>query len=241
AQRGHSTDATLAANYAVWNALSVLRGIKPDAQLNRVLIERPGLDLAPRTRLVDSTPPQSYQPFAVMDALIGLGLARSADLGIRCYDINPRVIRFLRAFPQDPRLFFTTEAGDPEYEAYAGKAGSSIGERTPASLVVGSEYAKRVTAENLNIVTHRPAGAPRFDLVVATNVLLYFEGNELLLGLTNIAAVLKPGGYLIHNDLRPALDAHIQLLNLHPIAARTLRLSAPKADPLYDSFAIYQR
>ncbi|MDQ6699480.1 MAG: hypothetical protein M3Z36_04775, partial [Acidobacteriota bacterium] len=134
AQRGHSTDATLAANYAVWNALSVLRGIKPDAQLNRVLIVGPGLDLAPRTRLVDSTPPQSYQPFAVMDALIGLGFARSADLGIRCYDINPRVIRFLRAFSQDPRLFFTTEAGDPEYEAYARKAGSSIGERTPASL-----------------------------------------------------------------------------------------------------------
>ncbi|MDQ6704908.1 MAG: class I SAM-dependent methyltransferase [Acidobacteriota bacterium] len=242
ASRGHSSDTTLAANYAVWNALAVLRGIRPEAQLNRVLIVGPGLDLAPRTRLVDSIPPQSYQPFAVMDALIGLSLSRSADLDIQCYDINPRVIQFLRRFPQNPRLFLTTEPGDPEYEAYARKAGSSIGERTPASLVVGSEYANRVTASNLNIVTQRPAGAPQFDLVVATNVLLYFEGHELLLGLTNIAALLKPGGYLIHNDMRPALDANVHLLNLHAIAARTLRLSPPKAaDPLYDTFAIYQR
>ena len=241
AKRGHSTDTTMAANYAVWNALSVLRGIRPDARLNRVLIVGPGLDLAPRTRLVDSTPPQSYQPFAVMDALIGLGLARSADLSIQCYDLNPRVIQFLRRFPQNPRLFFTVESGDPEYEAYVRNAGSSIGKRTPMSLVVHSDFAKRVTAENLNIVTQRPPGTPQFDLIVVTNVLLYFQGNELLLGLTNLAALLKPGGYVIHNDLRPALDADFQLLKLNAIAARTLRLSPPNADPLYDSFAIYQR
>ncbi len=240
-RRGHSTDTTLAANFAVWNALSVLRATAPGVRLNRVLIVGPGLDLAPRTRLADSLPPQSYQPFAVMDALFGLDLARPADLRIRCYDINPRVIQYLERFPQNPRLLLTVESGDPEYEKYARKFGRSIGERTVTSLVVRKDLARSVAAEELNIVTQRPAGAPQFDLIVVTNVLLYFEGNELLLALTNIAGLLKPGGYLIHNDLRPALDARLQILNLHAIAARTLRLSPPTADALYDSFAIYRR
>ncbi|MEO7146029.1 MAG: hypothetical protein ABI165_21250, partial [Bryobacteraceae bacterium] len=72
--RGHSTDTSVAANYAVWTALSVLHAMDPKLKLERVLIVGPGLDFAPRTSLDDRFPPQSYQPYAIADALIGLGL-----------------------------------------------------------------------------------------------------------------------------------------------------------------------
>ena len=41
--------------------------------VRRVLIVGAGLDLAPRTALLEATPPQSYQPWAVIDALVAPG------------------------------------------------------------------------------------------------------------------------------------------------------------------------
>ena len=54
--RGYSTDTQVAANYAVWNALSVLKAAAPDVRIRRVLIIGPGMDLAPRTELIDAVP-----------------------------------------------------------------------------------------------------------------------------------------------------------------------------------------
>ena len=43
-----------------------------------VVVIGPGLDLAPRTDLIDAVAPQSYQPFAVADALLALSLCLRA-------------------------------------------------------------------------------------------------------------------------------------------------------------------
>ena len=40
----------------------------------------------------------------------------------------------------------------------------------------------------------------RFDLVLATNVLLYYDTFEQTLALDAIAAMLRPGGVLLTND-----------------------------------------
>ena len=100
--RGHSTDTQIEANYAVWVALAGLKAQSESIRLNRVLIVGPGLDFAPRTDLIDEFEPQSYQPFAIADALLGLGLADVSRLTVHCVDINERVVEHLNTF-QDLR------------------------------------------------------------------------------------------------------------------------------------------
>jgi len=54
---------------------------------------------------------------------------------------------------------------------------------------------------DLNIVLERAEMTEgRFDLVVATNILVYYGAFEQTLALQNIAAMLKPGGFLLTND-----------------------------------------
>ena len=76
--RGLSTDTSVDAGYAVYLSLAALRRLEPDRRIHRVLIVGPGMDLAPRTGFVESHAPQSYQPFAVIDALIATGLSQRA-------------------------------------------------------------------------------------------------------------------------------------------------------------------
>src|SRR5260221_7596659 len=100
--RGHSTDTQVAANYALWTALSVLKASQPGLKLQRVLIVGPGLDIAPRTGLEDRYPPQSYQPYAVAQFLRDLNFSETPQ--IECLDINDRVIRFIRGFTHRSEL-----------------------------------------------------------------------------------------------------------------------------------------
>jgi predicted TPR repeat methyltransferase len=43
----------------------------------------------------------------------------------------------------------------------------------------------------------------RFDLVIGTNIFLYYGAFEQSLAMANVAAMLKPGGYLLSNDKLP--------------------------------------
>jgi hypothetical protein len=40
----------------------------------------------------------------------------------------------------------------------------------------------------------------RFDLIVATNVFIYYDLLDQVLALGNVAAMLKPGGFLLSNN-----------------------------------------
>jgi hypothetical protein len=51
-------------------------------------------------------------------------------------------------------------------------------------------------------VTTQVLSDVNFDLIVATNLLLYFEDRELLTALAGFAAMLAPSGRLLHNDTR---------------------------------------
>ena len=55
---------------------------------------------------------------------------------------------------------------------------------------------------DLNIVLQRLelAAADRFDIVIATNMFVYYDALEQDLALGNVAAMLKPGGFLLSND-----------------------------------------
>jgi len=58
-------------------------------------------------------------------------------------------------------------------------------------------------ALDLNVVLQReesPADA-KFDLLIATNILVYYDTFEQSLALTNIQSMLRPGGFLLTNNL----------------------------------------
>lgn len=225
--RGHSTDTQVEANFAVYIALAVLKAEIGSKRLNNVLIVGPGLDFAPRTDLIDVINPQSYQPFAVADALINLQLADPARLRIHCVDINDRVVSHLRRFPKQAvkRLALLSGVADSgkrllsaEYKRYFETLGRQIGTESPLdglrreygghlkkTLLIRGQVADAVTVEKLNIVTERGEPSAPYDLVVVTNVFPYFNSVELLLSLVNIEAVMGKGAYLIHNEGRQTL------------------------------------
>jgi hypothetical protein len=222
-KRGLSTDTAIEAGFLVYQGLGVLKSLEPTRQIRRVLIVGPGLDLAPRTGLLEAGPPESYQPWAVMDALLALGLSQAEDLVVIGADINPRVVEHLRRARANPPVLEMTVGvqGDAiqfsdDYRAYFWNLGSTIGtgraggagSRNYTSLhnrvQVRADAARLLHAQRLDIVTERLDGEP-FDLVVATNILPYFDDVELMLAIANVASMLRTGGVLLHNEPRPLL------------------------------------
>ncbi len=63
-----------------------------------------------------------------------------------------------------------------------------------------------------------------FDLVIATNILPYFDDGELMLAMSNIAAMLAPGGVFLHNEGRPMLGDVTTAVRL------AVRAVAPRRD-----------
>jgi hypothetical protein len=234
--RGHSTDTQVEANYAVWTGLSVLKELRSASAIRRVLIVGPGLDMAPRTALVDSHPPQSFQPYAVADALLGLGLSKPGQLNIDCADISARVVEFIDRFPFGTRrLELYSGPGDGEYERYFKALGGAAGKRSGGNLEVNVDVARAVRAERLNVLTSR--WEAQYDLAIATNVLVYFNRRELSLALANISSMIRPGGYFLHNDGRPEIDVLAAASGLEALQARTVRVNTQ----MFDAFAIYRK
>ena len=115
----------------------------------------------------------------------------------------------------------------PELVAYWERFGDRIGERvTPAAAPVELAGVVDVRAvrvppavvltvmpHDLNIVLQRLeplAPGERFDLIIATNLLVYYDVFERSLALANVEKMLRPGGLFLANNstpvILPALD-----------------------------------
>jgi hypothetical protein len=258
--RGLSTDTAVEAGYVVNLGLEIIRSLKADRQIRRVLIVGPGLDLAPRTGFRD-TPPESYQPWAVIDALIETGLARLGDLDVTAADINPRVVEHLRrARNAPPRLSLVTDIAEKggvtfsqDYREYFADLGTHLSSppaairaveddegRLRKSVQVSAALARALRADPLDIVTERLTG-PGFDLVIATNILPYFDDRQLALAASNITAMLVPGGVFLHNEARPILGDLTTALGLPFEQSRQAVIASVKGAPapLFDSIFIH--
>ena len=90
-------------------------------------------------------------------------------------------------------------------------------------------------------MTERLTGKP-FDLVVVTNVLPYFDDVQLMLALRNIAAMLAPGGVLLHNEARPLLGEVTATLGLPVEQSRHAVIATVRgaAAPLFDSVWVHR-
>ena len=261
--RGLSTDTAVEAGYLVHLGLAVVKGLQPDRRIRRVLIVGPGMDLAPRTGFRD-TPPESYQPWAVIDALVSTGLARLDDLEVTAADINPRVVAHLRrsshvaahavADERDrgkgrrlvlqglSRLLRRPGRRSLSRPAAAPGAVEEAGGHLHKSVRVSAAAARALRAEPLDIVTERLTGLP-FDLVIATNILPYFDDQQLALAASNIAAMLAPGGVFLHNEARPVLGELTAALGLPFVQSRHAVIATVKGAPapLFDSVFLHVR
>jgi hypothetical protein len=105
--------------------------------------------------------------------------------------LNPQLVAYWRRFG-DQVGAVATPAPLPE----------SGGEVNIRAVDVGPRSVLSIVPHQLDVVIERIDRLPadeQFDLVVATNVLLYYDVFEQTLAVANIARMLKPGGLLIAN------------------------------------------
>lgn len=224
AGRGLAPDSTVLTQFAVEGALCALaaRGTLPKLGVNRLAIVGPGLDFADKQEGFDFYDLQSVQPFTTVDSLQRCGLANAGTLHVTTLDVSERVNAHLRAvrerasagvayrivLPLASPAALAKEAND--YWMRAGRAiGTPVAIRPPPSLpdvraraiAVRPGIAAGLDVLDANVVLDRleHRGPERFDLVIATNVLLYYDTFEQALAAASIAAMLRPGGVLLTN------------------------------------------
>jgi hypothetical protein len=93
-----------------------------------------------------------------------------------------------------------------------------------------------IVPHDLNVVLQRaePAGGEGFDLIVATNILLYYDVFEQSLAAVNIAAMLRPGGFLLTNDRIFELPGGpVALAGRTAAAYMNVPGSGPRGDQIY--------
>lgn len=226
--RGLSVDTSLMPNYALTDTLRVLlaKGVLHAGQIRRIAVIGPGLDFADKREGYDFYPEQTLQPFVLLDGVAGLGLGRAPDLALVTLDINPQINAHVaglaaRAAAGRPYVIQLPLADDvawtPAALAYWRSAGDHIGHPAPPlapppqvrhvemrAVAFAPAWENRVRPVNLDIVAQTMPGAG-FDLIVATNILVYYDPLEQALALANITAMLAPGGIFMANDVLPAV------------------------------------
>ncbi len=230
--RGLSSDTSLRPNFAIEEALKGLQAkglIK--AGVRRVAIVGPGLDFTDKQDGYDFYPQQTIQPFAVIDSLLRLGLAKSTDLQITTLDLSPKVndhiVRArasgLRGQPYVLQLpFDVQEEWKPEFVKYWEKFGDQIGSAAkpvsiPANLTdlklravnVRSIFASKLTPFDVNIVLQKLelAETEKFDLIIGTNIFVYYDEFQQGLAMLNMEKMLRGGGILLSNNALIELPA----------------------------------
>jgi len=95
--RGISTDSNLYPDYMIQLHLQhmIEQGLLKPGSIHRVAIVGPGLDFVNKNSGSDFYPPQTTQPFAVIDTLARLKLADPATVELYTFDISSRVNRHL--------------------------------------------------------------------------------------------------------------------------------------------------
>jgi hypothetical protein len=229
----------------------VRKGLLGPGSVHRVAVVGPGLDFANKEMGNDFYPRQTIQPFAVLDSLVRLGLSNPASVELYTLDISSEVnFHIARArknaaagrayvvqLPWNTAARMTDEYREA-FTQYWEKLGSSIGEPVPPIAVPAAAAAEtetravkirpavvlRITPLDTNIVIERPALASQrgFDLIIGTNVFVYFGEFEQALARLNMALMLNPGGFLLSNDRLPgsAADGLADSLETTQIFAR---------------------
>jgi hypothetical protein len=228
-RRGISLDTSIFPNFALEEALKGLRekGILRAGMVRRVAIVGPGLDTINKDVGFDYYPEQTIQPFAVADSLLRLGLARENQLKITTLDISERVNAHIRAARKNAQRGARYALQLPirsdirwrrEALSFWEGFGSAIGEKAqplPPPAAVGETKARalrvrpgivlRVRPVRLDVVYERLVlpEEEKFDLIIGTNIFVYYSAFEQTLAELNLAAMLRNEGVVLTNDAVP--------------------------------------
>ena len=229
--RGISVDTTILSSFGIDGALRDMkeRAVLSKRSITRVAVIGPGLDFTDKGFGYDFYPLQTLQPFAVYDSLVRLGLAEPGKIEMTAFDISQEVVEHLRRARERAKrgenyvvqLPRESWPWAPEAVQYWRSFGSEIGapvapiQPPPAltgletrAVAIRPEVVLSCKPVDLNIVleeSDRSATGP-FDLIIATNVLIYYDTFEQALALRNIASLLKPGGFFLTNDWLPQVS-----------------------------------
>ncbi len=210
----------------------VEKGLLKPGSIHRVAVVGPGLDFANKEKGNDFYPLQTIQPFAVLDSLFRLGLADPATVELYTLDISSDVNFHIRRARKNAAVgrsytvqlpWDTSARHTPEYRKdfvnYWQELGDHVGAPvTPIAVPPGAaaetqtravkirpEIVRRVTPLDMNIVfQHLPASPQQgFDLIIGTNIFVYFNSFEQSLARVNMSLMLNPGGFVLSNDKLP--------------------------------------
>jgi len=222
--RGLSVDTDFRPDYAIEQALLEVQKRGLLRSVRRVAVVGPGLDFTDKDSGFDYYPLQTLQPFALIDSLIRLGLARNSDLEVSVFDISSQPLDHVsqaiaRARSREPYTLQLVLDREPAWNAgalnYWRHLGDRIGSETtpmPAprqvqnverrAIRIPPQIVTLLNPQSLNIIAQHVAAPPdqRFDLIVATNVFLYYDRFELALALLNVESMLSPSGIMLTND-----------------------------------------
>jgi hypothetical protein len=223
--RGLASDTSIFPDFGVEKALGTMKasGVL-HGPVRRVAIVGPGLDFTDRREGYDFYPQQTLQPFAILDTLIRLRLGSAAETETTTFDVSPRINGHLESARQRARergsytlqLPQNPDAGwVDELSAYWARFGSAVGAAIPGltpppgdgqprvrAVRVRPEVVLKITPQDIDIVLQRLAPlnpGEHFDVILATNVLIYYDLFEQSLALKNIAGMLRPGGLFVTN------------------------------------------
>ena len=259
--RGISFDTSLLPNLAIEESLKALqkRGLLPPGSVHRAAVIGPGLDFTDKGAGYDFYPQQTSQGFALVDTLLRLGLSRTDQLEVTTFDISQRVNDHLqnarrRAQQGKSYVLQLPRHGDVPWKSpttlYWRHFGDQIGTpvtpiKVPAlagnvetrAVKIRPAIVSLITPVDLNIVTQHLDLPPQegFDLIIATNIFVYYDLFDQMLALANTQAMLRPGGFLLCNNSLPLLSTS----EMHAVDYLTVNYSDRPDDG--DAIVWYQR
>lgn len=259
--RGLSVDTSLLPNFAIEDTLRAMIGkhVLPLGSMHRIAVIGPGLDFTDKRDGYDFYPLQTLQPFAVLEAVARLGLGKAEDVQVVCLDLNSAVIAHVAGLAGKARAggAYTVQLprnAEAEWSPAAISYWKGFGEilgspvkplAVPATLsgivaralAIRPLYAAHVQAYNSDIIAQTLDFPPEhgFDLVVATNVLVYYDRFQQALAMANIARMMNPGGVFLANNVLPA--SHTK--DLEYLGRRTIAYTSSGA--YGDDIVVYRR
>jgi hypothetical protein len=231
AQRGLSVDTSLLPNFALEDTLAALvrKAVVAPGSVRRIAVVGPGLDFTDKRDGYDFYPLQTLQPFAVLEGVLRQKLGEPGSVQVVAFDLNPLVNEHVKRLVESARRglpYVVQLPRDLQADwnspalAYWQHFGEIIGRPTrplpvPANLAsvtlravaIDSRYAARLEAVDLDIVAQTldpTATGAGFDLVVATNILVYYDRFQQALALASLAHLMNPGGIFLANTVLPA-------------------------------------
>jgi hypothetical protein len=228
--RGLSADTSLLPNFALEETLRsmVHKRVLAPKSMHRIAVIGPGLDFTDKRDGYDFYPLQTLQPFAVLETVAKLGLGDAKHVEVVCLDLNAAVTAHVATIaaagrakrpytiqlPRDTNADWST-AGVEYWQGFGALIAAPVkplpvpaaysGLQTRA-VSIPAEYTAQLRGYDLNVVTQTidlPAGQG-FDLVIATNVLVYYDRLQQALAMANIARMMNSGAVFLANNVLPA-------------------------------------